>query len=80
MGTIEEAETTTVFVGDDRYEVAPSWTVGEFKRRVGESDGDVHVRGRDREFVLPDDVVLAEYAEDGAQVTIVSVLWPAEAM
>ena len=46
MTTIEEVETTTVFVGDDRYEVAPSWTVGEFKRRVGEPDGDVHVRGR----------------------------------
>lgn len=65
-------DTITVFVDGDSYDISPECSVAELRERVGRSDGDVHVRGEDREYVLPNDTVLSEYVETGAQVAFVS--------
>jgi len=65
-------DTITVFVDGDSYEISPGCSVADLRRRVGCSEGDAHVRGEDREYVLPNDTVLAEYVEAGAQVAFVS--------
>lgn len=65
-------DTITVFVDGDSYDITTRCSVADLRRRVGCSEGDVHVRGEDREYVLPNDTILSEYVEAGAQVAFVS--------
>ncbi len=66
-------DTITVFVNGDSYEISPDCSVADLRKRVGCSAGDAHVRGEKREFVLPNETILSNYVEAGAQVTFVSV-------
>lgn len=65
-------DTITIFVNGDSYEISPDCSVADLRERAGCSDGDAHVRGEDREYVLPNDTALHEYVETGAQVSFVS--------
>jgi sulfur carrier protein ThiS len=68
-------ETITVFVDGDSYEISPRCSAADLKERVGCPGGDVHVRGEEREYVLPNDTVLSKYVESGSRVAVVSTSW-----
>ncbi|PSP44896.1 hypothetical protein BRC68_01185 [Halobacteriales archaeon QH_6_64_20] len=68
-------DTITVFVDGDSYEISPRCSAADLKERVGYAEGDVHVRGGDHEYVLPNDTVLSKYVEPGSRLAVVSTSW-----
>jgi Mg-chelatase subunit ChlI len=64
-------DTITVLVDGEAYEVTPRCSVADLEDRVECLKSPLHVRGEDREYVLPNDTVLSECVETGARLTVV---------
>jgi hypothetical protein len=68
-------DSITVLIEGDSYEVAPGSSVADLKELADCLEGDVHVRSEEREYVLPNDTVLSDHIEAGAQLAVVSATW-----